>query len=361
MHSHNTAFSLVKAIGIIAIVIGHAAVRTPLCSFVYLFHIAVFFFVAGYFFNDEAPKQIGIRPAAGFLRNKLRRLYLPYVTLGILFVLLHNLFIRLHIIAYNFGAGTPILPYDTPQLAYRLLRVVFFSWHEQPLAPLWFLCGMFTTLVGFFILSWCCHRLAPRHFERLRGAAIALLTLFGLLWLAHPLGFAGEQLLCRCFLLLPLLYLGRLYALFERRIPLHMGFACLCLLGLLIATACGYRINVGALEWGNPLLFAAITCAGCYMVLTFAQALAAHNNRLVRALDYIGRNTMSIMLLHLIAFKLVNLLQIYIYDYPTRYLAYHTVIPLHTWFWWLPYTLVGIVLPLGAAWLWDRFRKARAR
>ena len=51
-HHHDTAFSIVKALGIVAVVISHAAILTPLETFTYYFNKAVFFFVAGYFFDD---------------------------------------------------------------------------------------------------------------------------------------------------------------------------------------------------------------------------------------------------------------------------------------------------------------------
>ena len=41
-------------------------------------------------------------------------------------------------------------------------------------------------------------------------------------------------------------------------------------------------------------------------------------------------------------------------DYPPRYLACHPVIPTGSPWWWIPYTVVGITLPLGFCLLYDR-------
>ena len=117
-HHHDTAFSIVKALGIVAVVISHAAILTPLETFTYYFNTAVFFFVAGYFFDDGQTAAPG-----RFIGRKLRRLYLPYVVLGTLFVLLHNRFLEWHLIAYDFSAREAILPYDTPELLRTLGRV----------------------------------------------------------------------------------------------------------------------------------------------------------------------------------------------------------------------------------------------
>ena len=76
-HHHDTAFSIVKALGIVAVVISHAAILTPLETFTYYFNTAVFFFVAGYFFDDGQTAAPG-----RFIGRKLRRLYLPYAAPG---------------------------------------------------------------------------------------------------------------------------------------------------------------------------------------------------------------------------------------------------------------------------------------
>ena len=83
------------------------------------------------------------------------------------------------------------------------------------------------------------------------------------------------------------------------------------------------------------------------MLVTAASRLAATGNRLTRMLDYTGRHTMAIMLWHIPAFKLVILFQMWVCDYPPRYLACHPVIPTGSPWWWIPYTVVGITLPLG--------------
>lgn len=69
------------------------------------------------------------------------------------------------------------------------------------------------------------------------------------------------------------------------------------------------------------MLFVVLVCTGCYMLVTAASRLAATGNRLTRMLDYTGRHTMAIMLWHIPAFKLVILFQMWVCDYPPRYLG----------------------------------------
>lgn len=353
-HSHDVVFSIVKAIGITAVVVGHAAAGTPIERFVYLFHIALFFFAAGYFFDDRQTA----RPLA-FVGRKLRRLYVPYIVWGSCFVLLHNFFLRLHLIAYDFHTQTPILPYDSGELLRMLGKVFLFDHHEQMLSPYWFLQGMFFGLLLFFSVTYVCRYIygLREHPEWSRGIFILALFTGALMLNSHPLGFPGEGFLIRTFIIAGLIYLGKLYALFRRLIPLKTSIALLCLSGLILCSLLGCRINIGARIFGNVFLFLPITCAGCYMVLTAAKAIAARNTLPRQMADYTGRHTMAIMLWHIPAFKLVSLLQIGIYGYPVGYLAYPLVIPTHLYSWWIPYTLVGMLIPLGCSLVYDRLRQ----
>lgn len=82
-------FSIMKGLGIIFVVVGHTS-YSPVHNFVYLFHLAVFYFVAGYFFKDKY-----IDDKLLFLWKKIKSLWFPLIGYGIVFMLLHNLFSEL--------------------------------------------------------------------------------------------------------------------------------------------------------------------------------------------------------------------------------------------------------------------------
>ncbi|WP_295940348.1 acyltransferase family protein [uncultured Alistipes sp.] len=350
-------FSIAKAIGILAVVVSHAAITTPLETFAYYFNTAIFFFVAGYFFNDAQTAHPG-----QFIRRKLLRLYLPFVVIGVVFVLLHNKFLEWHLIAYNFSTREALPIYDGPELLRRLCKVLLFLYHEQMLAPFWFLRGLFLGLMLFFGVTLVSQKLtaAPRAAERLRGACILTLFIIAILLTRYRAGIPGEKFVITTFVITGIMYLGKLYAIYRERIRLDNRLAIACFAILITATALHYRINIGAGLYGNPALFLLVVCAGCYMVLTLASRLAAAGNGITRAMDYIGRHTLAIMLWHVPLFKLVNLLQIWIYDYPIRYLAGHPVIGINIKWWWIAYTIVGIGIPLGICLLYDRLRAIRS-
>lgn len=85
--SRSPYWDIVKGIGIIAIVLGHSCYFAV--GFVYLFHLALFFFVSGYLYSE---KKYGDAPFA-FFGNRFAGTWPRYVFYTSCFVLLHNFFV----------------------------------------------------------------------------------------------------------------------------------------------------------------------------------------------------------------------------------------------------------------------------
>ena len=66
------SFSICKAFAIIFVVLSHAGGPAWLSSFVFQFHVPVFFLCAGYFFKPTA-----LNDEKTFLLKRLRSLYFP--------------------------------------------------------------------------------------------------------------------------------------------------------------------------------------------------------------------------------------------------------------------------------------------
>lgn len=132
-------FSIMKGLGIIFVVAGHTA-YSPVHNFVYLFHLAVFYFVAGYFFKDKY-----IDDKLLFVWKKIKSLWFPLVGYGIVFMLLHNLFFRAHF--YN-----PLTSHLYTRQDYFDCLKYFCSCvtPEQLLGALWFLRSLF--IVSFLFV-----------------------------------------------------------------------------------------------------------------------------------------------------------------------------------------------------------------
>ena len=91
-HNYNQTYAIMKGLAIASVVIGHCQPTPSVGMWVNQYHLAVFFFVAGYFFKEsylDTPRQ--------YVRKRIRRLYVPFVEFGLVFLLLHNLLASCHI------------------------------------------------------------------------------------------------------------------------------------------------------------------------------------------------------------------------------------------------------------------------
>lgn len=66
----NNTFDIMKGIGMLLVIIGHCWFPLPIRSFIFTFHMPLFFFVSGYFFREKNPKDL--------LLNDFKRLLIPY-------------------------------------------------------------------------------------------------------------------------------------------------------------------------------------------------------------------------------------------------------------------------------------------
>ena len=86
--------TIAKALGIIAVVIGHSG--SPLRPYLYLYHLALFYFVSGYFYRDEYANSPLL-----LIKKRIKTLYVPYVAYQLVFLSLHNVFMQFQIYTHS--------------------------------------------------------------------------------------------------------------------------------------------------------------------------------------------------------------------------------------------------------------------
>lgn len=93
-HKGNSRFEeldIMKGILIVLVVLGHT--NTPLTRWIYSFHMAAFFVISGYLWNDRHARSS--KDALNYIISRMKRLYLPFVAVNIVYVLLNNLFVKI--------------------------------------------------------------------------------------------------------------------------------------------------------------------------------------------------------------------------------------------------------------------------
>jgi len=94
----------------------------------------------------------------------------------------------------------------------------------------------------------------------------------------------------------------------------------------------------------NLMPFYLLSISG--VVLVFAISSKLFNLLKNGLMFYIGNHTMPILALNLLALKFGNLLKISYYNLPIEELSSHTVIAYNNEYFWLIYSIIGVVIPL---------------
>lgn len=273
-----------KAIGIFLVVLGHLKLPHWLTYQIYAFHMPLFFFLSGYTFQAR-----GNADAAPFLIKKARALLAPYF----IFSFLTYLFWL--VIGRKFGAdaGEPISPL-------RPFLGIFYSvgvddWMTHNV-PMWFLTCLFVTESAFFFLArragtpvlaavtFLCavagFAIGGLHLPRLpwsMDVALVAVSLYALGYFARGLGAES----------LPRPWLPVLAA---------TGLA----LVYTVSQANGL-VDMNACRYGQPVLFYSGALLGILAVFALASLIPQN-----RVLDYLGRNTLTIMAWHGVAGSVVK-------------------------------------------------------
>lgn len=292
-------WNIVKGLGILAIVIGHAS--NYLSNFVYLFHIVIFFFVTGYLYNE---KKHGNEPLK-FFSLRLSKNWLKYVLFSEFFLVLHNKLLRLNFISGNL--------YILDDFIINGVTTLFFQGYESLGGALWFVPVF---VIASLIFGYCIYisRKLSNHFNNKEFSKVTILIL-----LSTIIGALGVYSNCKgfglmfhsqtSFLVVPIITVGYL---FNNRKDLSKylkiwlfvpAFFCL----YYFAFKYNLKIDLSENSIGSIMLFYPISLIGIYFVLYLSKVI--YKVKYCSAyFELLGKNSFEIMALHLFVFKCVDVL-----------------------------------------------------
>ncbi len=128
--------------GIILVVLGHSGFEEPIIrerlaflhSWIYSFHMPLFFMISGYLFSFTNKDFISINPTK-FLTKKIQRLLIPYTVLGIILYIIKLAFSGLSHAERTFSVGAFFKMFISPGCA------------DSTMGYLWYLLSLFMIFV----------------------------------------------------------------------------------------------------------------------------------------------------------------------------------------------------------------------
>ncbi|MCQ2137434.1 MAG: acyltransferase [Bacteroidales bacterium] len=332
----NISIDIVKGLGILCIVLWHLQGTAGgdsrflvFCrNYVNQFHLAFFFFMSGLFFKRDEPWK-------SFLIKKIKRLYVPFVLANLLFLVFEFILHRIT------GDGQQISSY----FKWAVKICLGISWTNMGGAT-WFLIALFRIVIMYKIIYDIFHK-------------------FNI----HGLLLPTSIVICFCSLVVPhefcissTLYYFIFYALGDllssriRQNSLIVGgykyvailVSTLVLVLSVTTDLTGSIAGIGVLKLMVSIL---VACAGIVFLIQCASLI---KTKVVQnVLAYIGRNTMSILIWHFAAFKLIVIAQVLLRNAGIENILAHPCYDVSSWH-CLPYFVIGVGLPLFLSLIKDR-------
>lgn len=342
-------FDIAKGIGIILMVYAHTyAFGKP---FIYLFHMAFFFIIAGYFFNPKHSENVNSLFA--FVKNKWVRLALPFIIFNGIFLCLNNFFIDINIYTVNPEIKQLPLPLNAPKvyltlqdIVQKLFYTVLLSHGTQMGGATWFLKVMFWITVSYSTVYYFAKKIKIPIFPIANFIICFICLIIGYFMQKINFNFYSIGTMFTCVFLY---YIGTILKKIDSKKYINPYSFIVSLIILFVANYIHIKIAISTNTYPNIITLLVLSFCG-YIVIMWVSGLINNNTICSKLIAYIGQNTMPIILLHFFAFKIVSLLQVWIYDLPDFYLASFPVVygcPEKTVpFWFTLYTIVGVFVPI---------------
>lgn len=297
---------IAKGISIIAIVLGHINFQYPAGQlvntkdlFIYLWHVAVFFLLAGFFIKEEQLVQPKL-----WLKKKFSSLYLKILYFYILAVLLHNVLIKIG--WYSLESTDPVInTYSMMEFAKQTVLAICLGGREPIVGAMWFVYVLFMALIGLSIVSWLIKKLAKdeRQYEWMRGIALLSMCMVAGI-LSNKYGLTIRRF-SNTFTAMLLIYVGKIM---YQKIKLSFDNGYLAIVCGLVAfeVACmlgGVALNGN--EYKDILQLIVAAPAVLYIIMYIGKHI--ETNVVGKVIAYVGKESFYVMALHFVGFKICTL------------------------------------------------------
>ena len=138
-----------RGIGIVLMVLGHSGF--PGTDYIYLFHMALFFMLSGWFFSLRGG-------LVHFVRRKLVTLWLPFVAANTVFTVCNNLFLRLKILTADariaeIPGNSVTAPVSIKDIIGRTVHWCVFDGGTQLGGAMWFIQALFQISLLYAVIE----------------------------------------------------------------------------------------------------------------------------------------------------------------------------------------------------------------
>lgn len=340
----NETIDIVKGITIILVVAGHCS--SPGGTLFYLFHVALFIIVAGYCFNENYTNDV--TSMKKLFISRVKSLYVPYILYHGILTLFHNVYMKLNIYTDNpnflsvaggsYGLGKV---FDLKDFVRQYIEILLFVGGEQLGGTGWFLSLLFGVTILYAVILFALKKIFPRYHDAFMILISVIFMLVGYWCGKNDIYFPGRIATILSVMILFTIgkYIRQYCSKQNGVVNVIIFVVCITVLCFCLPFA---TISVTDNKYTNPIFFLICSVAGWFMIYSLSVFLGEIGFA-KRVLVYVGRNTIPIIFLHFLCFKIVTAIVVTIKGYPKWQVACFPILDQR---YWLLYLVTGVCIPL---------------
>lgn len=345
MNKRNATIDIAKGLGIVFVVYGHILLSGSLHNIICLFHMPLFFFISGYVISDKHNFDL-----KNYTISRVKRLYVPYVLIMAFLLIFHNGLLKIHFYDANelwYGH------YELVDIIKGLVNIIFMRRLDNLAGPCWFIQTLFLIQITYIILIFFIRKLDKKKQTAIIGATALLFFMIGIglsIWgikLPYKLDTA-------CFAFAIMLSGKIIRDTNDKIYENPYIFIISCVIFALVAF-CGTNTEMSTHTYSNVFMSLLGMYSGIVVILNLSKYIGKIK-AFRKFFTLLGKRTLSILMFHLLCFKIVILLQILVLNESMYKLSYTPVFK-NGIIWNLLYLVVGIMIPLAISILWEAVKR----
>lgn len=338
------SIDIMKGIGIILVVIGHAGCPQLMRSIIFSFHMPLFFIASGFFFSVK-----NLDDKKHFIIRRIKRVYIPFVKWSLIFLFLHNLFFLIGILNNQYGNQFGIVSskYTFGEIIWRAFNILtrMCDYEMFVLGAYWFMRALFVGSICLCIFSWTIRKIINQNDVAISITILATWLIGGgisYLQIQIPYFPQGgfRDLMAASFIGVGY-FLRKYQNNISSKIAILSGILCLSL--TLIHP--GKMSIISTVD--NWLVITFTGISGTILCFYICRCIASHNNGIGNVLAYIGKRSFYVLTFHILMCKPAALLYTFIYHLDWKAIGSHIVIlPIANGWYWIVYSISSLILSL---------------
>lgn len=298
-----TYWNVVKGVGIVLVVTGHACSGSVLAKCIYLFHLPLFFFVSGYLYNEG---KYGDDPFAN-IAARIKSSWIKYILVFWGLILLHNLFLKLGMLDVDL-IWEPVQYYTKEDILSEMAKAVLGMGDELMGGTLWFVpvvvmsSGLLGVIVSFSrrVFNYF-HKLWMKYAVQM--VAVMFCAIVGYIAEMRQMKLVANMQVV--LVVMPFLWVGYF---FRNHIQINMkkyGYVVPAALCGIFIYAVSRKYSLDLIYWQVYPYMWIVALAGIYICLTIAKNVTKF--RIIRRLfELFGANSFMIMFLHFPILRIID-------------------------------------------------------